>query len=157
MVLIHQSRNAKLLSAIRIFIILVNSTLIRKLLKMLRFLAIRVSNRPQTINLCALKAGGLYCVTIVQNAKKENQNQQTDKKKKYSTAVFWASIMFLSEFECFSVEHISPVCKGPPLIIYFYSHFLLPFRSINAFEFTFPQSIMRLKSKNIILIITINQ
>lgn len=160
MVLIDQSRNENLFSTIRIFIISVNSTLIRKHLKVLMFIIVR--SKQQTtdhkfLSLC-FKRGEVYIVLPLFKMlrKKIKINGQ---KKKYSTAMFyWASIMFLNEFECLQVERISPVCQRPTTPHYFfYSHFLLPFWPINAFEFTSPQTIMRLKSKNIILIITINQ
>lgn len=98
MALVDQSGNENCFSVNSNFIILANSTLIRKHFRVL--ISAIVKSKQLTTNLCigVLKGRDSVLSYYCLNGKRENQNA-TDPKN--STAVlYWASIVFLNKFKC---------------------------------------------------------
>lgn len=79
MALIGQSGSENCFSVISIFIILANSTFIRKYFMVLIFTMVKSKQLTTNLGIGVLKGRDLCCLILVQNVKRENQNPQTQK------------------------------------------------------------------------------
>lgn len=79
MALMGQSGNENCFSVISIFIILANSPFIRKYFMVLIFTMVKSKQLTTDLGIGVLKGRDLCFLILVQNAKRENQNPQTQK------------------------------------------------------------------------------